>query len=920
MRPISFRMRDFRLPSGLRILVEEDHTSAVVGIVNVVGAGSANEPPGKEGMAHFVEHLAFRTRPTAEGLSTMWDLLERAGAALLNAYTTLDRTVYFEFGSKDAFPDLLRLESARMLNPLQRIDEHIVDVEREVVRNELRQRGESQSVSTIFGWVLGATFPEGHPYHHPPIGTHESLNAIKLADIQRFVKLNYRLDNMTMVIVGDVDLATVDKVLGQNVPYLVGDPKNPVAAPAHRLPAEPLDPPDPPPHEGLYTYESYVSSPELWIGFSLPGGFRPDSDFMDFVNQVLNAELGEAVREDRDIKAVASFIMDGTRASVLICQVKLLEGSHPEKSAQHVLNELSNLWLPAELRQQQRMEGGVGMMAGGVGSTGSGDKVSAILFNKMRLEAATGMALDSEVLRQRATAIAEFLHFTGEPAYYSRKLKAMVEMEEARIAGFANKYLRRERARVVYVKPLLASARVAAAGAGLGTTDEAATAAFDYDPAAISQLAHSPELAKVLHTVRLKNGLEVIIGRRAAAPMVTVYLALKGGSGDSEPLGAASLARYIAQPVSKRHGNFADYGVQVDCGIGLDRSGCQFRAGSGNLANVLAILSDRVQSMRVEQGAAGLFKKYVGPILKKEEDQAEWRADRAFWKALYGNHPFGRRASLADLERVDEGMVERWLGRVYNPRNATLTIIGDVDLADAEKLAREWLEDWKADGSAGEVPAPAPPAIGHVAVTFPDRTHLSSPPAERILVTHRPGATQGELRLGCLVPAADEKTAVMYEVMADMVGRHLFRSVRQQLGASYGINGSAQTLRGGASHIVIGGNITNEKLAPALKVIREYWDGLPAGQFAENEMNQARWNLARSYNMRFTTTSDVADEVVAARAIGWSVDVVDKYPQYLASLTKAELQKAFAACHETQVISIVGDERIIRDALNQSWK
>src|SRR5262249_42079006 len=188
------------------------------------------------------------------------------------------------------------------------------------------------------------------PYHHSVIGSHDSLSSIKLADVQKFVKLHYRLDNMTMMIIGDVDLAAVDKLLAQTVPYLAGDPKNPVTPPAHRLPEAATEPPDPPPppQGGLYTYEGYVSSPELWIGWALPAGFRADSDFMEFVNQVLNVELSGAVEEDRDIAGVGAFLETGTRASLLICQVKLKEGKHPEKSAEHVLNQLVTIWAPEQ--------------------------------------------------------------------------------------------------------------------------------------------------------------------------------------------------------------------------------------------------------------------------------------------------------------------------------------------------------------------------------------------------------------------------------------------------------------------------------------------------------------------------------------------------------------------------------------------
>src|SRR5579871_5824615 len=94
MGDIKLPLRDLRYASGLRVIVEEDHSSHRVAIANVVGVGSANEPAGKEGMAHLIEHLAFRARH--DGKTKMWSMLENAGAGGINAGTEFDQTIYHE--------------------------------------------------------------------------------------------------------------------------------------------------------------------------------------------------------------------------------------------------------------------------------------------------------------------------------------------------------------------------------------------------------------------------------------------------------------------------------------------------------------------------------------------------------------------------------------------------------------------------------------------------------------------------------------------------------------------------------------------------------------------------------------------------------------------------------------------------------
>jgi len=138
MRDVQFPVRDLRYASGLRILVEQDSRRPVVAVVALVGSGGAGDPKGKEGLAHMVEHLTFRAH--AEQRPSRWSQLEAAGAGRLNAFTSFDTTVYHEVAPRESLGELLRIEGERLANPLQGVTPEVFAVEREVARNELRQR------------------------------------------------------------------------------------------------------------------------------------------------------------------------------------------------------------------------------------------------------------------------------------------------------------------------------------------------------------------------------------------------------------------------------------------------------------------------------------------------------------------------------------------------------------------------------------------------------------------------------------------------------------------------------------------------------------------------------------------------------------------------------------------------------------
>lgn len=106
---------DVQRPSGLRVIVEEDHTDPVVVVAAVFGVGGTSDPKGSEGLAHFVEHLVFRARP--DGGDQVWDRLKRMGASF-NASTAADETNYYVIAHKDELERMMQIQALRLLDPL----------------------------------------------------------------------------------------------------------------------------------------------------------------------------------------------------------------------------------------------------------------------------------------------------------------------------------------------------------------------------------------------------------------------------------------------------------------------------------------------------------------------------------------------------------------------------------------------------------------------------------------------------------------------------------------------------------------------------------------------------------------------------------------------------------------------------------
>src|SRR5262249_50698258 len=154
-------------------------------------------------------------------------------------------------------------------------------------------------------------------------------------------------------------------------------------------------------------------------------------------------------------------------------------------------------------------------------------------------------------------------------------------------------------------------------------------------------------------------------------------------------------------------------------------------------------------------------------------------------------------------------------------------------------------------------------------------------------------APQAELELTCLLPMANEQRWPLYDLMASLASQRLFHEVRQRLGAGYGISGRALFLRGGAARLGLTGNVASSELTPALAAIKKSWDALPRGDVDEGALRREQWDIARSFNLRYLTSAELSRAVLDVRRMGWPVATIDRYPQYLAAATRADLVSAF---------------------------
>lgn len=198
------RLSHFKLENGMEVLVIPDHRAPVVTHMVFYRVGASDEPAGKSGIAHFLEHLMFKSTekiPPGE----FSKIIARLGGQD-NAFTAQDATAYFQRVAKEQLPRMMELEADRMVN--LRLTDKEVQTERDVILEERRSRIDNNP-SALFGEQMDAVLYQNHPYRIPIIGWEHEMAKLSRKDALDFYKHYYAPNNAILVVAGDV---TADEV------------------------------------------------------------------------------------------------------------------------------------------------------------------------------------------------------------------------------------------------------------------------------------------------------------------------------------------------------------------------------------------------------------------------------------------------------------------------------------------------------------------------------------------------------------------------------------------------------------------------------------------------------------------------------------------------------------------------------------
>ena len=297
----------FTLANGLQVLVIQDHRTPVVTQMVWYKVGSADETPGKSGLAHFLEHLMFKGTakyPVGEFSQTV---LKIGGNE--NAFTSTDYTGYFQRVPRDQLGRMMEFEADRMTGLILK-DENVLP-ERDVVLEEYNMRVANNPEARLNEQIMAALYLN-HPYGRPVIGWHHEIEKLDREDALAFYRRFYAPNNAILVIAGDVEVKDVRPMVEETFGKVPAQP----AIPARRVrPQEP----EPVAPRTVTLADPHVEQPTVKRFYLVPSATTaaPDeSAALDVLAQLMgngsNSYLYRALVVDRPLAVAASTSYMGT--------------------------------------------------------------------------------------------------------------------------------------------------------------------------------------------------------------------------------------------------------------------------------------------------------------------------------------------------------------------------------------------------------------------------------------------------------------------------------------------------------------------------------------------------------------------------------------------------------------------------------
>lgn len=880
----------FTLPNGLKVIVLTDRSVPIVFTSINYAVGSTFEPAGRSGFAHLFEHLMFNGSENAPG--DYFQYLRDAGSISMNGSTGYDFTNYYETVPTGSLDRVLFLESDRMGHLLGAVTQAVLDEQRGVVQNEKRN-GDNNPASILSYSRRSAIYPASHPYGHSVIGSMKDLNAASLADVHQWFKDYYGPNNATLLLAGDIDLATAKAKVMQ---YFGDIPRGrAITEPVASVPVLKA-----PINQALTGPVSTVQIARTW---PVPGG-------RDKANFALDA-----------ISGLMTGIDGAPLTDKLVREQKLFNYLSADNSTYRGVGEFT---VYGSVRQ------GVDPA---LAAKALDDAIAAFLkstpsvdaLNRYKSTRIIPLIRNNETIEARGGLLMQANSVLGSPDKYKDDLEAYLALTPQSVMAAAREWLGRPGYRAT-LKPgdrMTPPGDESVAGVEVPDAPKAAVVPAQHGTRGPVPGIGAPDAARfpAVQHARLANGIPVLYVQHATVPFTTAELAFDVGRID-EPADKRGVIGWMFQMLAEGAGGHDDHwfsqmrertGASIYGSAQNTNSGVSLAAPSASLEAALDTMmlmltkpdfpQDRLEDLRREEMARVNAAPQSPAALLNE----------AFTQALAPGTLLAKAAEVptaAEVQAITRADLETAFRRWVRPEGASLVIVSNEPLATLLPKLNATLGAWSA---AGRGPAPEPLKVKPALVTGP----------AKIVLVDMPGQVQAFVTGGQLIdlPRTDEGLAPRVANLA-LGGEFMSRinmNLREDKHWTYGASASFDTDDLGSSY-QFEGQIQPDKVGPAIaEVQRELNAILTDKPITREEFDSGVVNILRKNVASFRFGGQVMGAASVLRRNGWPDDFFNTFNARLRALTLDEANASLR--HYLQpskwVWGVVGDAKTIRPQLEK---
>lgn len=873
---LTLDVQEYTLDNGLEVILVQDTSAPTVAVDVWYQVGGANDPAGKSGFAHLFEHMMF------EGSANLpnggIDALITTAGGILNAYTDIEVTAYYEALPSHQLPLALWIEADRMGGLA--VTQSNLDNQRAIVIEELQLNYDNSPYGNAILQLQIVPYTY-ESYKRPVIGSIGDINAALVEDIKTFHNTYYLPNNATLVVAGDIDFDTTrDMIDALFAPIPPGD--------------EPASLPDYTPMEQdtaeVITLEDpLINLPAILIGYETPPRRDEDYPAVELLTRILS--VGNSSRMAVDLldtgKAVYadSFISSNRGPSLFGVIIIPNMGVTLEEVEEIFYGELQGI--VDEGISEEELEKAINLIRSG---------------RILGLETAYGLAESVHAAN----------YFFDDPQAVFTEIARYEDVTSEDIQAVIRDYLDEKDRHVIYVEtgdsappPPVEPFVMEDAGEDEPDYRYVIEQNTPLEPLAVNEFT----LPNITETT-LENGLQVIVVEQPSVPIISLDVYLPGG-GSVEPAELAGLASMTGNLMSRGTTNrtaqeLAGTIEQVGGSLGSGAGGDSISLGvlalieDKNLA--FELLGDMVLNSNFPESEIEREREATLSGLEANMAEPSVVAGRLFANLLYSGHPYGDLVTADTINAITRDEILAFYESQSHPDGAMLIVAGDITADEGIALAEASFGDWEGTGTEIEYPTIEPTG------------------ETQIYLVDRPGSTQANFIIGNLGTKGNSDDffaiRVMNEVFGGTFASRLVRNIREDKGYTYSI-GSSFGFPADIGSFRISAAVRNDVIADTLQEILKEIETVQTVEFTEQELEDSKAGIIGRFALGLETYQDFVETVSSYKLRGVSLDRLTEWPQLINAVTVEDVLRVANDYIQPEnfIIVVVGDASTIQSAL-----